>query len=128
MFDFPKIQREPDFKYENNLLKSATFQLKYPRNQDILEKEDDIKERLSNFPNIKPIVENQAKVKFEFGKNKTPILESSHSVESGYEFRTSDNQKVVNITPDSLTYTIFGPAYINFDNVCREMNETFLPL
>lgn len=46
MFNFPKIPRVPDFQFKTNMLKSVTFQFRYPQNDSIVSKQDYLKEEL----------------------------------------------------------------------------------
>ena len=126
MFNFPKVTREPAFQYKPNMLKSVTFQFKYPRNDSIVSEHDYLKEELGKkFPNIKTIVKGE----FTFGVGeKTQLFQKSTSSTEGLEFRTQNDYKVVAFTGDSLTITILGEAYSNFSQIFKEIETDFLPL
>ena len=126
MFEFPEIPRKKDFKFKNNLLRSATFQIKYPKNENVSSKIDDLQKVINDdFPIKKPIFLGFAQLKFE--KGKTPIMDSGKSTESGNEFRAKDGKKIVHLTNDTFTYTISGEIYSNFENTYEEINKFFIP-
>ncbi len=125
MFNFPGKERDPDFHYKNNLLKSVTFQVKFQPNQAILERKKEIGDRLKSFPIVNPVFDVKAEFKIE--KDKTPIVESGHQV-SGFEYKDENNQKIIHLTLNALTFTIFGPSYTNFKNSFEEISTTLLPI
>lgn len=126
MFNFPKISREPGFQFETNLLKSVTFQFGYPQNESIVHDQEYLKEKLiEEYPNIKTIVKGE----FTFGVGeKTKLFQQSKSSTAGLEFRTQNNFKVVSFTGDSLTITILGEAYSNYNQMFKEIKTDFFPL
>lgn len=127
MLDFPKSGYPADFQFNRNLLKSVIFQLKYECADDIISRLSDLKEKLkSKFPIVNPIHVSSAEVKFE--KNKTPILQSASSSNQGWEFKSDDNTKILGITGDTLTYTVNGREYENFQKAFFEIKESFFPV
>ena len=126
MFNFPKVPREPDFQYKTNMLKSVTFQFKYPQNSLIVSEQDYLKEELGKkFPNIKTIVKGE----FTIGVDeKTQLFQKSKSSTEGLEFRTQNDYKVVAFTGDSLTITILGEAYSNYIQMFKEIYTDFFPI
>ncbi|MCK4796193.1 MAG: TIGR04255 family protein [Spirochaetes bacterium] len=120
MFGFPEVNREKNFHYKTNFLKTVTFQINYARNGNIIEKALDIKKILLNsFPNVKDINQGEVIIKLE----KTPILVSKDGTQCGYEFRTSDNNKILSITTDTINFTINGESYLNFETSFREFQN-----
>src|SRR3989304_9401936 len=101
MFGFPKTIRTTELK--KNFLKSATFQINYPLNHRIIDNEGLLREKLDKrFPNRKEIIIGETRI--QFTPKNTPVLESTKSATGGFEFRTQDNNKILAITKDALTY------------------------
>ena len=125
MFKFPETIEYAEFN--ENLLRSAIFQIKYPKNEQVQKQDELIANKLTPFfPNKKTIKTGEAHI--EFKKEGTPILQAGTTGTVGFEFRTKDNNKVIAVTSDSLTYTIFGTEYTNFQDVASQMKDIFLPL
>lgn len=125
MFGFPKTIRTTELK--KNFLKSATFQINYPLNHQIIDNEGLLREKLDKrFPNRKEIIIGETRI--QFTPKNTPVLESTKSATGGFEFRTQDNNKILAITKDALTYTIFGTAYTNFEYTAAEIQDELIPL
>ena len=127
MFGFPKADRPQAGQFKKNLLKSVVFQIKFERSEDVVDAFKAKREILKNkFPITNPISQNFAEVRFE--KDKTPIVQTANSPTHGYEFKTADNNKILVVTEDTLSYTIAGPTYKNFQVAVSEMKEVFFKI
>lgn len=123
MFEFPKVEKPRDFQYKHNFLKSVIFQVKYPFINKVVNNIPLLKDRLGKlFKNSGEIFKSEVGFKFE---EKTPILQSTKSLTQGIEFRSDDGYKILAITEDSITYTIFGASYSNFENTTKELQQFF---
>ncbi len=126
MFGFPKTTKTPGFRYKRNLLKTVIFQVKFSQSDAVLNKADYVTEVLTpTFPNRKEVFRGEAV--FSVGA-KTPVLQSAKSAAQGFEFRSNDGQKVVALTSDALTYTVFGTSYSSFEEAISEIEKLFFPI
>lgn len=126
MFNFPKTPRTIGLQFYPNLLKSVTFQVKYPKNEGLLKAEAIWRERLqSRLPNSKKVMHGQ--VRFTITE-KTPIIQPPTSANIGFELRSKDSKEVLIVTEDALTLTIMGKAYSNFNDVFGSIERDFYPL
>ncbi len=127
MFGFPLAPREENFKLEQNLLKSAIFQLKFQPHDNVINKKEELQKILSHdFPIVEDVVRSAAEIKFE--SDKTPILESTQSQADGFKFHTEDRFKSITITKDSLTLNIAGKIYLNFSDSIQTFKELIFPI
>lgn len=127
MFGFPQKSREKGFRYKRNLLRTATFQLRFPQTNTVIENVKAFEgQLLSHFPEKRSVIKGEAKIRFE--PEKTPIIESGSGSQEGFEFRADDNKKVFRITENTLTYSIHGEVYTNSDDALTEMGELLLPV
>ncbi len=123
MFEFPKFEKPKGFQYKHNFLKSVIFQVKYPIANKVVDSIPLIKGNVGKFfKNFGEIFKSEVGFKFD---EKTPILQSTKSSTQGIEFRADNGHKVLAITEDSITYTIFGPSYSNFENTIHELELYF---
>ncbi len=128
MFNFPVIERKPDFKFKNNLLQTVTFQVKYSSNASLVSEEDFWKKSLlKNYPNVRKLMQVKSAIQFEFPE-KTPIIHPPKSKASGFEFRSQDSNKIITIAEDAFTFTVKGDAYSNFQTIYTQFDELFIPL
>jgi len=126
MFGFPDSHRKDGFKHKKNLLRTAIFQLKYPKVETIRENHEKLERQLlSKFPNKKDLMRGEAKIRFE--PSKTPILESASGAKNGFEFRTEDDKKIFRIAEEAFSYTVFGDVYMNFEETSKELEGLLLP-
>lgn len=127
MFGFPVAARPHGGQFKKNLLKAVIFQIKFPKNEGIVEEFKQHKSQLkSKFPITTAISRGTAEVKFQ--KDKTPIVQTAQSPNYGLEFKTENNDKNLAITEDSLSYTIKGQAYQNFFVAFTEIKNNFLTI
>lgn len=127
MFGFPNADRPKAGQFKRNLLKSVIFQVKFEKSEDVVIGFKEKREILKNiFPITNRISQNFAHVTFE--KDKTPIVQTANSPTHGYEFKTVDNNKILVITEDTLSYTIAGPTYKNFQVAVSEMKDVFFKI
>ena len=127
MFGFPSANRETSRQFKSNLLKTVIFQIKFPINHEIIEKKEEIKERLSQkYPNVTDINSNQGKI--QLSPEKTPILVSTSKSHDGFEFRSSSKHSVLAITKDMLTLSVLGTSYSNSSKVFQDFEEIYIPL
>jgi uncharacterized protein (TIGR04255 family) len=126
MFNFPKIEREEDFRYKNNFLNTVVFQVKFNPVVQVVNNIPEIKELLSDFyPNNKNIVKVEGSFNLD---QKTPLLQSAKSTTQGIEFRTSSGDNVLSITEDAITLTILGSAYKNFNDAISLFKSFFVEI
>jgi uncharacterized protein (TIGR04255 family) len=119
MFGFPNAQRGENFHYKNNFLKSVIFQVRYPNKDIVLKNKDKIIESLiENYPNKHDLVENKIELHFQ---NKTQVVKNVELKPQGLNFTTKDGNKGVAISEDSITYTVNGLNYINFEHFFNEI-------
>lgn len=121
MFDFPKANRALVSSFKKNYLKTAVFQCKYPSNNQILEKKEDIYNLLKNeFPRKQ---ENSIHDVTITGKEPSWIKS-----EYGIKLITENGQIIIDINTDGITLTISGNFYTNVDDqlkVLSKFNEIF---
>ncbi len=128
MFNFPEVAKDSDFKFNNNLLKSVTYQFSYSPNEKINESEEFIKKSLEDkYSNIQALMQGKISINVNEKEQKTPILQQASS-RAGFELRTQNNTKVLNIKSDTCTLTIAGEAYQNFKEVLLEVETGLLPV
>ena len=126
MFGFPDSHKKDGFKHKKNLLRTAIFQLKYPKVETIRKNHENLERQLlPKFPNKKDLMRGEAKIRFE--PSKTPILESASGTKNGFEFRTEDDKKIFRISDEAFSYTVFGDVYTNFEETSKELEELLLP-
>jgi uncharacterized protein (TIGR04255 family) len=124
MFDFPSIDRPPNFKYHHNFLRTVTFQFNYPPINLTNEHLEKLKQYLINkYPNIQNT--NQGRV--EFGSGPSPKLHPLALI--GLQFTMKDASVVLITTNSQVGYTIQGAHYINYESFKRdyesEINSIF---
>ncbi|MEZ4887809.1 MAG: TIGR04255 family protein [Chitinophagales bacterium] len=119
MFGFPKISKPIGYGFKRNFIKSATFQIKFEKNNQIL----DFKDKLDDlFKDIMPLSKeiNETKVDFKF-EDKTPIILKSSNTQRGFEYKDKNGFQIINITVDALTYIVTGEYYSNFHNIYNDI-------
>lgn len=126
MFNFPRIPRKPGFQYQSNLLRSVTFQLRYPQNISFKQCGGTWKRALQDkYPNSRDVIQGKFKVTFQ---EKTPVIQQPESSAAGFELRSKDGQRVVTVTEDAFTITILGSGYSNFERTFSDLQTDFFPL
>jgi uncharacterized protein (TIGR04255 family) len=122
MFGFPKKDKSEGFQFKRNFLKSVVFQVKYDKNNDLLQKKELLISILKDeFPNNKEI--QQVGVGFTLKGDKTPIIHSEQRENNGFQFSSKSNDKLLLIQTDSLTLTITGNVYQNFSILEKEIEK-----
>lgn len=122
MFGFPKTDRAIIGQFKDNFLRSCVFQIKYPKNESILLKENYILDVFgSTLPRKNEIKGKNLQVAFT--ESHTPIFQSFSTDMSGLEMKSNDGLKVLTVTDDTITYTISGKAYKNFDTISLELRQ-----
>lgn len=120
MFGFPHQHRDKGFRYNKNLIRTAIFQLKFPKTSTIKENVKQFEEKLlPYFPEKKDVFGGHVQIKFEPAK--TPIIKSGASSQEGFEFRADGDKKVFRITEDTFTYSILGEVYTNSNDALTEI-------
>lgn len=120
MFGFPKADRELLNKFKKNYLKSVIFQLKFPANKSILDNRKNIIDKFADlFPRSQDIKPQGFEIAFKV--DQTPIIQSIPEKQTGYELKSNDGQKVLAITIDTISYTISGNVYSDFENLLSEI-------
>lgn len=113
MFDFPKIERSPNFKYKQNLLKQVIVQVGFPKTDIVGSKIEEIKSLLEEgFPT----------------NNITEINGLNIDSALAYEFKTQDKTKTFAISKTAATYIIDGSVYSNFENAVSEIKALAYPV
>jgi len=126
MFNFPKIEREDNFRYKNNFLNTVVFQVKFNPIDQVVNSIPGLKSLLSTFyPNNKNIVKVEGSFNFD---QKTPLLQSAKSTTQGIEFRNSSGDNVLSVTEDAITLTILGSSYKNFDSAITLFDSFFVEI
>jgi len=120
MFGFPIVPKPENFYFKKNFLRSVIFQVKFPNQDVVLKNAEKIVEILKvNYPNKHDLVQN----KFEFHiQNKTQVIKNVEVKPQGINFNTKDGNRAFSISEDSITYTINGLNYINFEQFFSEIN------
>ncbi len=122
MFDFPKTDRTLLTKFKRNYLKSVIFQVRFQPNNLILENKDEIiKKFVDTLPRTQVLKSQGFGIAFKV--DQTPIVQSISDQENGYELKSKDGQKVLSITIDTITFTISGNSYSNFETFLHEINK-----
>ena len=121
MFEFPVVDRAIIKDFKRNYLKSVIFQVQFEPNPEISSKRSEIAAIfIDTFPNI----EETSKPGFSvsFSPNQTPIIQPSIE-KSGYRLRSADDQEIISMDQQSVTYTIAGRKYVNFDSSKRILDD-----
>ena len=127
MFGFPSVLRRPGHKFVKNLLQSAVFQIRFPSNNNIINKQDFLVNKLSSrYPNFKSIKNTHGNINIR--PDGTPILSSSLISHDGVEFRSDNQCRILGITKDALTLTILGHSYTNFAEISAEFQTHYMPI
>ena len=126
MFGFKQAAEREELS--QNLLRSAVFQIKFPTVKEVIIQKEYLQKTLEDrFTNVKNMLDQQVNFISDL-KTGTPILESTSSNNSGFEFRSADNNRVLSVTRDTLTLTVFGKIYTTADDIFDEFNEVYLPI
>lgn len=114
MFGFPTYLRTT---YKKNFLRSVTFQMKYAKENSVLNQKAKLIELLSStFPNNK----EENAVSFQLPPdNKTQIIPKHEGI-AGFYFETKDKLKSLHISTTNMVITITGQQYINFEAFWNE--------
>lgn len=116
MFGFPKADRTEIRLFKRNYLKSVILQIKYPLNDLIIEKREEI---LVLFKDLFPRTQENSLPSFELSlkSDLTPILQPISDKNIGFQLKSQDGQSVLSFSKDSISYTIAGKAYESFEKV-----------
>ena len=115
MFGFPIQSREVISEFKRNYLKTVVFQFKFPAIKLLSKQRNEIYSKLrAIYPRINDQVESGFEIKF--GNEHTPILQPIKEANSGYELRTEDGQKIISVASDTVSITIAGKVYKNFED------------
>ncbi len=119
MFDFPHIEHQ---SYTRNFLKTIIFQISYDEKANLFDKKSEI---INIFKEILPRFDDKVTngIHISFSSDKTPILHNIEDSKTGIalEFKSLDGQRILTINKSSLSYTIGGKAYTNFENLKKEL-------
>ncbi len=122
MFGFPRVDRQKNFQFKRNFLKSAIFQVRFERNPRVMNKKKAIIESLEGiYPNHNIIKGVGIGLKFE--PKKTPIVEQLHEDRGAILFKSKDLKRILNISDEAITFTTLGKGYTNFDDFLTEINK-----
>jgi len=118
VFGFTPVKHK---KYNNNFLKTVVIQLSYTKCDLIENHASEIKEIFKeSFPRF-----NSSKGKgFEISFGNTTDA-NFQQIESGHniDLRTQDGQKIINISEESISFTISGKQYLSFNNLTNELEK-----
>ncbi len=123
MFGFPKTNKDIT-TYKRNFLKSAIFQLRFQPNTEILNKKKEIIEIFKDFfPRFTENTNNGYEIKFS--NNQTPIVQQIENNNIGFELKSQDGQKTLSISTDTISLTISGNVYENFETIHNELIKIY---
>lgn len=118
MFGFNKV---PHRSYKKNFLKTVVFQIGYETGIFDKDKRDAIINLFRNqFPR-----ENKTRssgFQVSFSDNQTPIVQPI-SENEGIELRSADGQKVLGINSTTLSLTISGNVYSNYNSLKNDLEK-----
>lgn len=119
MFGFPS---EPYKTYNRNFLKTVIFQVSFNNNNFLKNKKSDIIDLFKEtFPRYNDSLAQGFEIKFK-NPNETPVLQSIQN-NAGIEMRSNDGQRVLTINDVSLSLTISGKVYKNFDLLKQDLSR-----
>lgn len=119
MFGFPSYSRPANFSYNRNFLRSVVVQIKYSKNNNILDNKKLLVDILSaTFPNHQEL--KNAGVRIKNINNKTQFIPQDFGV-SGILFQTKDALKSINVSEESLVISFDGSTYTNIEKLWDEL-------
>lgn len=123
MFGFPRIDRDDDFQYASNFLRSAIFQVRYDSIENIKEIKSEIKGLfIESFPRYNDAIDQGIKITAPPpGSDKTPYMEAIKDKE-GMEMRSQDGKMNISIAHNQFTLTVSGDVYSNFLGLLNQLS------
>lgn len=119
MFGFAKVPHK-DFK--NNFLKTVVFQVVYDNKNIFPSKKEGIVDFfVDKFPRVNTSMRNNIHVEIN-NKSDTPILQHTNE-EDGLLLKSDDGQKTLSISNNSLTLSITGKAYRNYESIKEDVKK-----
>ena len=121
MFEFPSINRSLIKEYKGNFLRSVALQIKYPKSIDIASDKEHVS---SLFKTILPRINDTKTSSLQISFNqddKTPVLQPVSSNSLGFEMKSNDGAKILTVLEDTLSYSIAGSVYENFNQIQNEI-------
>lgn len=122
MFGFPAQNKPDGFRLINNLLRSATFQLKYKASKDV---QSETSQLVSILLPIFPIVKQINKARLEANvssANEAPQF-NSEIKPSGLQFSIEGDTKLFVLNEEAITMTFSGEVYENFSIAYAEFSR-----
>jgi uncharacterized protein (TIGR04255 family) len=122
MFGFPVSEKPESLRFSNNLLQSATFQIKYPSVDVRGSHEAVIDAVIKVLPHVKGVAEQQ----FVLTTGKTSSLTvEGDPTPKGLDFKSEDNGITFSVRANDMTLTIVGGSYVNFNTTQALFEKTF---
>ncbi|MCC6838393.1 MAG: TIGR04255 family protein [Bacteroidia bacterium] len=115
MFGFPVNTRPANFHFSKNFLRSVSVQIKYAKNENIVNQKAALLKLLSEkFPNSQDL--QSQKIQIKNINNKTEVIPSSTGV-SGILFETKNSLQSINISETFILIGINGSVYTNLETL-----------
>jgi uncharacterized protein (TIGR04255 family) len=121
MFGFPAQQKGEGFKYSRNFLRTVVFQVKFPEVVNFAARQAEVQEL------IKPlfsITQNDTPT-FQLSLAEgTPVFTEADGIPGLMEFQDSARQKQFTVTKDTVSLTISGTSYVNFQEIQPDLEAS----
>ena len=122
MFGFNKIDRSKIHEFKKNYLRNVILQVKFSKEKELHKKIETFKEVFEKyFPRFKELKGHELNV--TIGKDQTPVVQPSSTVENGFELRSESGNKSLNCNLDSITLNIAGAEYVNFEQLISFISQ-----
>lgn len=116
MFGFNKIDRSKIQEFNKNYLRNVVLQVKFDKKKELHKKIEVFKDVFEkDFPRYKELKGHELNV--TIGKDQTPVVQPSSTVENGFELRSESGNKSLNCSLDAVTLNIAGAEYLNFEQL-----------
>lgn len=122
MFNFPKKDRSLIKKFKRNYLRSVILQIKFSENELVIEKRPEIE---ALFGELYPRKQDKVNQGFSIVLNdeQTPIVQQISEKNGGFEVRSVDGQATYSFSQDTISLTISGSTYSNFERMKSEVEK-----
>tara|TARA_R110001592_G_scaffold205863_2_gene456460 strand:- start:3007 stop:3798 length:792 start_codon:yes stop_codon:yes gene_type:complete len=122
MFDFPKKERAVVSKFKRNYLRSIILQFKFDENKSVVENRAII-EKI--FADTYPRKQDKIAQGFNIvlSDEQTPVVQPLTNENGEFELRSNDGQATYSFSHDTISLTISGSSYSNFERMKLEIGK-----
>lgn len=121
MFGFPAQQKSEGFKFSRNFLRTVVFQVKFPEVVGFATRQAEIQELVKPLFSVKQNDTPTFQLSIAEG---TPIFTAADGIPGVMEFQDAAQQKQFTVTKDTISLTISGISYINFQQVQSDLDSS----